>query len=205
MKLTEQQKAARYDDGVPHHQPGIHDELHNIDVAHEHIDVDLRALGVSIAVMLVVVVLSMGMMYGLFWWFDEEAKKNDPNLGPLAVSATEMPKTTTGSPYFSVGAAGPQLLTNEPVALAKQRDEEQKRLNGYGWLNEASGIAHLPIADAKKLIVTRGLPSREGAGPAHFTIVAPARGESSGGRTITVAPAEPSEAAPAPPKPHGGH
>ncbi len=38
--------------------------------------------------------------------------------------------------------------------------EEQKLLNSYGWENKAVGTVRIPIADAMRLTVERGLPSR---------------------------------------------
>jgi hypothetical protein len=195
---------SRYDDGVPHHQPGVHDEWHNLDVAHEHIDVNLRGLAMSVVAIIVVVIVSQVLMYVLFQWFVEEAEENDPVVSPLAAQPAQMPNTTTGSPYFSVGAQGPRLLTDEPMALEELRAEEQKRLQSYGWIDEKSGIAHIPIEEAKRLILERGLPAREGAATPHFTVPPPARGEASGGRTITAPPPEPTAAAPPTPK-SGAH
>ena len=70
-----------------------------------------------------------------------------------------MPSATT-DPHFSQGVPAPQLLTNEPMALEKYRAEQLKRLQGYGWVDEKTGVAHMPIDEAKKLIVVRGLPVR---------------------------------------------
>ena len=33
-------------------------------------------------------------------------------------------------------------------------------LEGYGWVNKEAGIVHIPIEDAMRLTVERGLPSR---------------------------------------------
>lgn len=38
--------------------------------------------------------------------------------------------------------------------------EEQKLLNSYGWENKAFGTVRIPIAEAMRLTVERGLPSR---------------------------------------------
>jgi hypothetical protein len=119
-----------------------------------------------------------------------------------------MPRHTQESPFFNPVVGGPQLMVNEPGNLANQRDAEQKRLHGFGWVNQAGGVAHMPIDEAKKLIRERGLPVREGeaVAPTLGTRL-PARGESSGGRAITTAPgAAAPETAPAPApdeKPHG--
>jgi hypothetical protein len=203
-----------YDDGVPHHQPGVHDELHNEDVAHEHSDVNLGALGMSVVVLTVVAAASMVAMYLLFGWFERQAAANDPPVSPVAVPATEMPATTRTSPAFNAGITNaPQLLTNEPMALDRQRTAERERLQSYGWVDQNAGVARMPIDAAMKLVAERGLPVREGASTPTFSVRGPARGEASGGRAITVPLPERTDAPPAavPAQPHvdpakpGGH
>ncbi len=44
--------------------------------------------------------------------------------------------------------------------------EEQKLLNSYGWENKAFGTVRIPIAEAMRLTVERGLPSRPADGAA---------------------------------------
>jgi hypothetical protein len=146
----------------------------------------------------------------LFNWFERQAAANDPPVSPLALPAPEVPKNTSQSPYFSSGVPGPPLLTNEPIALDKQRGNEQKRLHGYGWVDEKSGVAYMPIEEAKKLILQRGLPAREGEPvPPTLGTHLPAQGESSGGRVITGTVPEPPAAPGAQPaqepglQPHG--
>lgn len=187
-----------YDDGVPHHQPGVHDELHNEDVAHEHSDVSLGALGMSVVVLSAVVAASMLAMYFLFGWFEQQARANDPAPSPVAVPATQMPATTRTSPAFNAGITNaPQLLTNEPMALQRQEAAERERLQSYGWVDQNAGVARMPIDAAMKLVAERGLPVREGASTPTFSVRVPARGEASGGRAITVPLPERTDAAPA--------
>ncbi len=181
-------------------------ELDNEDVAHEESDVDVRTIlrfGVGIVA---VVATAFLLMWGLFRVLTHQAAANDPQLSPLARPTcpyADLEKCPELLP------AGPHLQTNEPEALAKIRMTEAKALEGYGWVNQAAGVAHIPIAEAKKLIVQRGLPVR--AAPVldpRAGTHAPAMGESSGGRTIGVpAPAvgtPPAPAPPASPEPHGG-
>jgi hypothetical protein len=198
----------RFDDGVPHrhHEPGEEDPLHNVDVEHEHADVDLRAVIGSAIVLFVVVVVSQILMWALFVVFDKQAAANEPSVSPLAAPPATMPNNQMGTAVFTPETvAGPHLLTNEPLNLLQQRDKEQKVLHGYGWVNQAAGVARMPIDEAKKLIVERGLPVREGeeASPTLGTRL-PALGESSGGRVITV-PAQETTGEAAPAAPAGGH
>jgi hypothetical protein len=50
-----------------------------------------------------------------------------------------------------------QFPENERVQF--QRDERQ-HLESYGWENKGAGTVHIPIADAMRVVVERGLPSR---------------------------------------------
>jgi hypothetical protein len=201
----------RYDDGIVHH-PHVdgdgHDDLHNDDVAHEHQDVDLRAIVTSAVVLAVVAIVSLGAMIALFNVFESEATGRQVAVSPLTAQPTDMPKTTS-SPFFSQGVSAPPLLTNEPMVLDKLQAEQRTRLQTGGWVDEKAGVAHLPIAEAKKLLLQKGVPVREGSAAASFTVRPWARGESSGGRTVTVdlpdSPAAPGTApAPEHGQPHGG-
>jgi hypothetical protein len=167
---------------VHHYSP---EELHNDDVAHEEADINIRALTLSAFALVVVVGFTAVLMWGLFRFLDDQAKATDPALSPVAMPETAMPPTTTASPYFG-GAPSPQLLTNEPAVLKQVRESEQQVLHGYGWVDEKAGIARMPIDEAKKLILKRGLPVRAAAvSDPRLGTHAAAFGESSSGRKIT--------------------
>lgn len=55
----------------------------------------------------------------------------------------------------------PNLKTQHPLEemndLRKTWDE---LLNSYGWVDEKAGIVRIPINDAKRLLLQRGLPTR---------------------------------------------
>jgi len=167
---------------VHHHTP---EELHNDDVAHEHSDINIRAIVWSAVVLTVVCVGTAILMALLFRLLEDQAAASDPKLSPLAMPATTMPPTTTSSPTFGA-APQPQLLTNEPAFLMQLRDRERQQLGGYGWVDEKAGVARIPIDEAKKVLVERGLSARPDA-PAdpRLGTHAAAFGESSSGRTVT--------------------
>lgn len=188
--------------GLKHHEPLYTDALHNEDVAHEHSDVSIRTLvmftlglaGVTGGVML--------LMAGLFSVFESRAANNDPVLSPHAIPSGQLPPQ-------------PRIQSNlhEPAVLQKQREMEAQTLAEYAWVDQAAGVARLPIAEAKKLLLHKGLPVRADA-PTDPWIgtrsTGPARGESSSGRTIPLKPgaqsAQPAPpAAPAAAPAHKGH
>jgi hypothetical protein len=153
----------------PHgHDHGVDD---NPAVEHEHSDVNVRSI-LSFGVGLFVVGAGCAVIiYILFGVLDRQTDAADPVMSPVARPAGQSPP-------------GPVLVTNEPGVLAKFRAEEAKTLEGYGWVDQAGGFAHVPIAEAKKLLLQRGLPARSGAANPLEGTHAPAMGEASGGRTI---------------------
>ena len=171
-----------------HTEAGGYGDRDNAEVAHEHSDVNVRVL-LSLTVGLLAVVAIVGvLMWGLLWTFQRNAAQNDPPLSPVARADVQMPASQVGNPYFGP-SGGPQLLTNEPTVLQKHRQTEEEALHTYGWIDEKSGVARIPIDEAKKLILQRGLPVRaEAAVNAEAGTRRSAYGESSSGRTITAAP-----------------
>lgn len=158
---------------APHHYSDA--EMHNPDVAHEEADIDIRTVlsfAVGLTVVVVVAAVLMGIMFRLL---ETQAVRNDPQLSPVALPAGGEPPA-------------PRLLKNEREDLLKFRKEETKKLEGYGWVDEKAGIARVPIEEAKKLIVQRGLPVRASGAvedPRMGTHAA-ASGGASSGRTIPV-------------------
>jgi len=61
--------------------------------------------------------------------------------------------------------------------------EERDRLETYGWENKAAGTVHIPIEEAMKLTVERGLPV-QAADPAQSTTLGMMPADSSSGRTM---------------------
>ena len=55
----------------------------------------------------------------------------------------------------------PRLQTNPRQDLRDLRSAEDTVLNGYGWVDKNAGITRIPIGEAMKLTVERGLPARQ--------------------------------------------
>jgi len=54
---------------------------------------------------------------------------------------------------------GPALEPNPAADLARLKEEELSRLNGYGWVDRNTGVAHIPIERAIDILARSGLPS----------------------------------------------
>jgi hypothetical protein len=55
----------------------------------------------------------------------------------------------------------PRLQTNPRQDLIDLRAGEDAILNTYGWVDKAGGVVRIPIGEAMKLTVERGLPARQ--------------------------------------------
>ena len=52
-----------------------------------------------------------------------------------------------------------------PSDLADLREKEDETLNSYGWVDRNAGVVRIPIDEAIKLTLQRGLPARQGQKP----------------------------------------
>ena len=63
------------------------------------------------------------------------------------------------------------------------RTEERDRLESYGWESKAAGTVHIPIEEAMKLTVERGLPV-QAVDPSLSSTLGMMPADSSSGRTL---------------------
>jgi hypothetical protein len=54
----------------------------------------------------------------------------------------------------------PRLQTNPRGDLQNLREQEDALLKGYSWVDKPSGIVRIPIDQAMRLTIERGLPAR---------------------------------------------
>lgn len=136
---------------------------------HEHTDID-AAIGYKFALWLAVsMVLSAGIVYGTFWFFEGQQQAADAmaQTYPLSVGQPRQPPA-------------PNLQTQPFQDIFTLRQSETTRLGSYGWVDQEGGIARIPIDRAMELILQRGLPTRpDGVDPLNVVTQ-----DSSSGRTV---------------------
>jgi hypothetical protein len=124
---------------------------------YEHTDASVWAIvkfGLWLIVSAVVIHFGMGLMY---WMLQKQATVQQQEAGqqyPLAVSI---------EPRQPPAPRLQQFPRNEMYDL--RRDQDQK-LHSYGWVNKDAGTVHIPIDDAMKLMVQKGLLEARPADPA---------------------------------------
>ena len=152
----------------------------------DHVEVGtIYKFGIGLAV---IVIVSQLLMYWMMVAGGASVDaSNPPRVYPLAEAAQETRRPP--DPRLQDGVTsdnGGRLLTPEEVpgrslgvreALKALRDEEAQLLTGYGWVDRNNQIVRIPIADAMKLTLQRGLPSRAPAAAEAPVAVAPAAQE----------------------------
>ena len=133
------------------HQPHSHaaDGAHHADVRHEESDVNIVGIfmfGAGLFAALIIVALVVG---GLFKYFDvREAVQPAPEFPLAASEENRLPPE-------------PRLQTNPRQDLADLRAREDQALTGYTWVDRNAGIVRIPIDEAIKKTLERGLPARQ--------------------------------------------
>ena len=121
-------------------------------VHHEKSDVDVGAIFMVGAALAGVTIL-LSLVVGLVVVFLSRQAANPVREYPLAVTHEQrLPPE-------------PRLQTNPREDLQELRDEEQKVLDSYGWVDKDAGVVRLPIGEAMRLTVERGLPARAQESP----------------------------------------
>jgi hypothetical protein len=128
-----------------------HDGEHNPGVHHETTDVDIRGILAFGVGLIVVGILTALVVWVLFKYFDaREARRVVPEY-PLAATQEKREPPE------------PKLQVNPREDLEELRRQEDQILNSAGWVDKNAGIVRIPIEEAMKLVVQRGLPSRQQA------------------------------------------
>ena len=126
--------------GSPHHD----------EVAHETSDVNIRAIlsfGGGLLVLAAIVYFVVWLLFGYFTRREDRA--SGQRSYPLAAGQEDrLPPE-------------PRLQTNPKQDLRDLRTAEDEQLKSYGWVDKNGGVVRIPIDEAMKLTLQRGLPARQ--------------------------------------------
>lgn len=105
------------------------------------------------------------LMVGLFNLFESRIESEEGKPSPLAGEreriAPEPRVQLAPSRIEQVeGKESPRETDHPLVEMERVQKEESEKLNSYSWIDEANGIVRLPINEAKKLLLKKGLPTR---------------------------------------------
>jgi len=116
-------------------------------VSHERSDVNIRAIfGFGAALLLLAVVVHLAVWL-LFVYLSKEVTSTAREYPLAAGQEDRLPPE-------------PRLQTNPREDLRTLRLREDQLLNTYSWVDRGAGIVRIPIQEAIRLTLERGLPFR---------------------------------------------
>jgi hypothetical protein len=86
-------------------------------------------------------------VWGMFRYFEGREAEASPRDYPLAAGRETVPPE-------------PRLQATPRIDLSELVRTDDERLNAYGWVDRDAGIVHIPIQEAMRLTLERGLPVR---------------------------------------------
>jgi hypothetical protein len=116
----------------------------NPDVRFERSDVDAGALLKAGFVILVVTIATVFFLYWLYFVFVRQEATRQP---PPPVLKAQQGVLTPPAPL---------LQPSPPVDLATFRAQEDRILNGYGWVDKEKKVVRVPIDEAMRMLAERG-------------------------------------------------
>ncbi|HLL16970.1 MAG TPA: hypothetical protein VK388_18060 [Pyrinomonadaceae bacterium] len=142
----------------------------NPDVMHEESDVSVRGVGTFVGLLFLGLIIVSGLMYGMFKLLDAYATSKEARPSPMARSAEER-LPPPGVPRLQ-GAPDHRSLDDPNLIFEKKeptlewdalRAKFKYDLETAAEVNPGTGMWRIPIADAKKKLLEKGLPTRASA------------------------------------------
>jgi hypothetical protein len=154
------------DDKHSHHRDDAKDqidtsEIENPDVRHEVSDVQVKPIlyfGIGLVIAAVVIQFAMAWLFDIFE--AREKKIEDKHRqSPLAAERQRIPpEPRLYLAPKNVNQANPNVVMDNPIQeYRKLRAEEDAKLNDYNWVDQNAGVVTIPISEAKRLVLQRGL------------------------------------------------
>jgi len=140
----------------------------NADVGHEVSTIQVAGIIWFIVVLTVSVVFVGWLMAAVMNRFEGREKRAELESRPSPFAAERAKLPPEPRLQLAPNSEGqidknepPNLKTQHPLEEMKQlRDNWENQLKTYGWVDEKAGEVRIPIDDAKKLLLQRGLPTR---------------------------------------------
>ena len=139
------------------------------DSEYEHTDIE-PAIASRFAIWLAVaMIISAAIVYGTFWLFEgrEQTMNQQAQQFPLAAGQPKEPPT-------------PRLQTQPFKDVYQLKQGQLGKLHSYGWVDQSTGVVHIPIEDAMRIVSERGAVPSSAQTPGGLNQVVQ---DSSAGRT----------------------
>jgi hypothetical protein len=132
-------------------------------VGYEHTGVDLGPILKFAGGLVILGIVAFTLLWGLLAIF----KRQGVSTGtPPRVLARGEQERLPPEPRLQM-APGSTTALKTPDYETKQVEQQwQSDLNSYGWIKKDAGVVRIPVDEAEKLLLQRGIPTLEGHGDA---------------------------------------
>lgn len=113
---------------------------------HEVTDISPLRVALTGLVLAVVIIVTLLVAYGLFYFFRGSEDRARPTPSPLSYAPEPVPE--------------PRLEVEPGEELNALRADEDETLKTYGWIDQEKGVVRIPIDRAIDILAERGLPTR---------------------------------------------
>ncbi len=138
-------------------------------VGFEQSDANIKAVfGVGIAVLIFTLCCAV-VINVLYSYLDERGSRRV--VQPKTERAKDEPRV--------INDHEPPLQESPEADMRAWRAKEEARLRSYGWISKEAGVVHIPIEEAMRLTLERGLPTSNRV-PALTTLTARQRAAATG-------------------------
>jgi hypothetical protein len=126
----------------------------------EREDLSSRGVFVFMIGLAIVGLVIYFIIVGMYSFLDKYERSQMTTASPLLATSGAASRVVTKDyveKQFKENGA-PMLEDNERGQFSDYLMNQEKHLNSYGWVDEQSGVAYIPIERAMELTVQRGLP-----------------------------------------------
>lgn len=150
---------------MPEHHADVPSDVrrsHGHGVGHEQFDLKIAPVVWFLIGLTAATVVICLLMVGMFDALNNRASKSQGEASPLASERQKLPpeprlQLAPSSVEQIESGRPPDLKQDHPLQEMKRlREEEDAKLNSYGWVDEKTGIVRIPIDEAKKLMLEKG-------------------------------------------------
>ena len=140
---------------------------HGTGVGYEQFDLKIAPIVWFLIGLTAATVVICLLMVSMFDALKSREDKSRGQTSPLASERQKLPpeprlQLAPSSVEQIESGRPPNLKQDHPIEEMKRlREEEDAKLNSYGWADEKTGTVRIPIDEAKKLVLEKGITIRK--------------------------------------------
>jgi hypothetical protein len=161
MSGDEKQGSHQIPPADPAHAAWVKEEIDDVNV--------WAAVKFAIGLLIIGIIAYIGL-YGLQKHFEHERQAAE---GPPPLMARGAEDRLPPAPRLQMMPGSPSEFRTPDYEMKVMLEDEEKTLKSYGWVDKGGGVVRIPIDEAMRLVVEKGLPTKPAAGASPATTPSP--------------------------------